>query len=256
MDRRLTKENVIAKTLYGSDVYSHILRQFYPSDFLDFAELFYKKSGDELLQILNDELHLHLGEEQPGGVLFQTPLIAQPHFSFFKAPVRNVTPYKQISLLDTWRYITGRYARRRTEELRLIRDPKRARMFKAEKFDYCTFSGTFSVRREDKLLNHSRLLCLDFDHLPDVEELFRKLLQDEYFETMLLFRSPSGDGLKWIIPTDLTECSHTAFFRSVSAYIAQAYGIPVDQSGKDVCRACFLPHDPQAYLNPDYSCAL
>lgn len=251
MDRRLTKENVIAKTLYGSDVYSHILRQFYPSDFLmrvsgdecgwnrtpwdnsapslhvwmekvnpdarlssriarhhdaswhipdgtflDFAELFYKKSGDELLQILNDELHLHLGEEQPGGVLFQTPLIAQPHFSFFKAPVRNVTPYKQISLLDTWRYITGRYARRRTEELRLIRDPKRARMFKAEKFDYCTFSGTFSVRREDKLLNHSRLLCLDFDHLPDVEELFRKLLQDEYFETMLLFRSPSGDGLK------------------------------------------------------------
>ena len=129
MDRRLTKENVIAKTLYGSDVYSHILRQFYPSDFLDFAELFYKKSGEELLQILNDELHLHLGEEQPGGILFQTPLIAQPHFSFFKAPVRNVTPYKQISLLDTWRYITGRYARRRTEELRLIRDPKRARMF-------------------------------------------------------------------------------------------------------------------------------
>lgn len=311
MDRRLTKENVIAKTLYGSDVYSHILRQFYPSDFLmrvsgddcgwnrnpwdnsapslhiwmekvdpgarlsnriarhhdasghipdgtflDFAELFYKKSGEELLQILNDELHLHLGEEQPGGILFQTPLIAQPHFSFFKAPVRNVTPYKQISLLDTWRYITGRYARRRTEELRLIRDPKRARMFKAEKFDYCTFSGTFSVRREDKLLNHSGLLCLDFDHLPDVEGLFRKLLQDEYFETMLLFRSPSGDGLKWIIPTDLTECSHAAFFRSVSAYVAQTYGVPVDQSGKDVCRACFLPHDPQAYLNPDYSRAL
>jgi len=280
MDRRLTKENVIAKTLYGSDVYSHILRQFYPSDFLMrvsgddcgwnrnpwdnsapslhiwMEKVDPEKSGDELLQILNDELHLHLGEEQPGGVLFQTPLIAQPHFSFFKAPVRNVTPYKQISLLDTWRYITGRYARRRTEELRLIRDPKRARMFKAEKFDYCTFSGTFSVRREDKLLNHSGLLCLDFDHLPDVEGLFRKLLQDEYFETMLLFRSPSGDGLKWIIPTDLTECSHAAFFRSVSAYVAQTYGVPVDQSGKDVCRACFLPHDPQAYLNPDYSRAL
>ena len=44
--------------------------------------------------------------------------------------------------------------------------------------------------------------------------------------------------------------------RSVSAYIAQTYGVPVDQSGKDVCRACFLPHDPQAYLNPDYSRAL
>ncbi len=42
----------------------------------------------------------------------------EPHFSFFRAPVRNVIPYKQISLLDTWRYITGHYARRRTEEMR------------------------------------------------------------------------------------------------------------------------------------------
>lgn len=37
----LTKENVIARTLYGSDVYSHILRQYYPSDFL------MKVSGDD-----------------------------------------------------------------------------------------------------------------------------------------------------------------------------------------------------------------
>jgi hypothetical protein len=24
----------------------------------------------------------------------------------------------------------------------------------------------------------------------------------------------------------------------------------VDKSGKDVSRACFLPHDPEAYINP------
>ena len=124
------------------------------------------------------------------------------------------------------------------------------------KSDYCTFSGTFSVRREDKLIRHSGLLCLDFDHLPDVEGLFPELLQDEYFDTMLLFRSPSGDGLKWIIPTDLTECSHADFFRSVSAYIAETYRVSVDSSGKDVCRACFLPYDPGAYLSPDFSQAL
>ena len=80
--------------------------------------------------------------------------------------------------------------------------------------------------------------------------------QDEYFDTMLLFRSPSGDGLKWIIPTDLTECSHADFFRSVSAYIAETYRVSVDSSGKDVCRACFLPYDPGAYLSPDFSQAL
>ena len=302
----LTKENVIARTLYGSDVYSHILRQYYPADFLmkvsgddcgwnrnpwdnsrpslhiwmekiypeaklprriarhhdssghipdgnflDFAERFYHKTGDELLQIISDELYLNLGKQENQGLLFQTPFIEQPHFSFFKAPVSNTVPHKQITVRDAYNYIVGRYARTRTQDLRKLRDVRRARQFKATQFDYCTFSGTFSVRKEDKLIQHSGLLCLDFDHLPDVEGLFRKLQGDEYFETQLLFRSPSGDGLKWVIPVDLTECGHGDYFRSVSAYIHKTYSVQVDPSGKDVCRACFLPCDPQAYINPE-----
>lgn len=208
MDRRLTKENVIAKTLYGSDVYYHILRQFYPSDFL------MRVSGDDCGWNRNPwdnsapSLHVWMEKVDPDARL--SSRIARHHDASGHIP--------DGTFLD--------------------------------------FAELFYKKSGDELLNHSGLLCLNFDHLPDVEELFRKLLQDEYFETMLLFRSPSGDGLKWIIPTDLTECSHTAFFRSVSAYVVQTYGIPVDQSGKDVCRACFLPHDPQAYLNPDYSRAL
>jgi hypothetical protein len=58
---------------------------------------------------------------------------------------------------------------------------------------------------------HSGLLCLDFDHLNNVQILFEQLLNDDYFETQLLFRSPSGDGLKWVISVDADPSEHTGF---------------------------------------------
>lgn len=304
MDRPLTKENVVSGSHWGSGIYSHILRQYYPTDFLmkvagddcgwcrnpwdnsarslhiwmekvetgeknprriavhhdtsghipdgnclDFAEMFYQKSGEELLRILNEELFLHLGETPQTGTIFPSRFTEQPRFSFFRAPVANISPHKQITLRDTYNYIIGHYARTRTEDLRAIRDERRARHFKAVRFDYVTFSGTFTIRRENALIKHSGLLCLDFDHVAKVEDLFHALLKDDYFETQLLFRSPSGHGLKWVIPTDLSECGHTDFFRSVAVYVRKTYHIDVDPTGKDVCRACFLPWDPCAYIS-------
>ena len=51
---------------------------------------------------------------------------------------------------------------------------KRARNFKAANFDYCTFSGIFTVTNDKALVEHSGLLCLDFDHLKDVVALAKK----------------------------------------------------------------------------------
>ncbi|MFV0390973.1 MAG: BT4734/BF3469 family protein [Paludibacteraceae bacterium] len=174
------------------------------------------------------------------------------HFSFFKAPVRNTIPHKSISLLDAYNYIVGEYAKQRTEKLRRIKDPKQARQFKASTFDYCTFSGMFQTRNDKALIRHSGLLCIDFDHLQSVDLLRKQLLQDEYFETQLLFVSPSGDGIKWIIPIDTKQTTHSNYFAAVANYIQQTYGVEVDKSGRDISRACFLPHDPQAYINPLY----
>lgn len=80
--------------------------------------------------------------------------------------------------------------------------------------------------------------------------LFERLLNDEYFDTQLLFRSPSGDGLKWIIPIDTSQTTHGNYFVAVANYILQTYDVAVDKSGRDISRACFLPHDPQAFINP------
>jgi len=235
-------------------------------DAFDFAELHYKQSGDELLQTLNKEMNLQIGEKfdfyknrisnteiknQSNQTNHSSDIVVK-HFSFFKAPVRNTIPHKSITLLDAYNYIVGDYAKQRTEKLRNIKDPKQARQYKASTFDYCTFSGMFQTRNDKALISHSGLLCIDFDHLQSVDLLRKQLLQDEYFETQLLFVSPSGDGLKWIISIDTKQSTHSSYFAAVANYILQTYGVEVDKSGRDISRACFLPHDPLAYINPLY----
>jgi len=41
-------------------------------------------------------------------------------------------------------------------------------------------------------------------------------------------------------------------FQTMQQHVAFHYGIAIDKSGSDVCRACFLPHDPECYINPIY----
>ncbi len=232
-------------------------------DSFDFAELHYKLRDNSLLQKLNNELHLHIGEKMnfylrnnfasnsPKSPI--SPKVEEKKevsFSFYKSPIKNTVPHKSVTLLQIYNAITGDFYKERTDKLRSIADPKQARHFKANNFDYCTFSGTFSSRNDKNLMQHSGLLAVDFDHLQNLNEVCQGLLADDYFDTQLLFVSPSGDGLKWIIPIDTTTTPHSEYFAAVANYILQTYGIEVDKSGRDVSRACFLAHDPNVFINP------
>lgn len=231
-------------------------------DAFDFAELHYKQSGDNLLQILNKEMNLRIVKNWSFYKQNKTckPALNKKSvntenkkgfaFSFFKAPIRNVFPHKTVSLAQVYNAIKGDYYKYRTEELRSITDSAKARKYKAANFDYCTFSGVFNSRSDKSLVKHSELLCIDFDHVQDLNALRQALLVDEYFDTQLLFVSPSGDGLKWIIEIDTQESPHGEYFTSIANYILQIYSVEVDKSGKDISRACFLPYDPDAFINP------
>ena len=258
-------------------------------DAFDFAELHYKQSGEELLQTLNKEINLHIGEyfdfyknrnthteiQNQHNQTNHSSDIGEASFSFYKAPIKNTVPHKTATLFQIYNAITGDFYKERTDKLRSITDPKQARQFKANNFDYCTFSGVFTSRNDKKIVQHSGLMAVDFDHLSNLEEVRQSLLVDEYFDTQLLFVSPSGDGLKWIIPIDTTttphsenlnereqnsnsfgvmpseiKFAHSEYFAAVANYILQTYGIEVDKSGRDISRACFLPHDPNAFINP------
>lgn len=302
----LNWENILSRTFYGTDIYSYILRTYYPNDFLmhvkgddcgwvrnpwnfsrpslhieirkmdpkaklpprmafhtdtsrripdgnviDFARMHWKLEGADLLMAVNEALHLNLGVDVRTGEFRMPPVDRETTFSFFKAPIANLAPSKNITLKDAYRYLTGPWARVATTRLREIEEPNHRRAFKSANFDYITPSGTFTVRGRSYLVQHSGLLCLDFDHLENVEDLFRRLLQDEYFETQLLFRSPSGSGLKWIVPIDLVKAGHEEFFESVSTYCQKTYGVLPDRQCRDVGRACFLPYDPDAFLSPE-----
>jgi hypothetical protein len=257
------KENVLGSTL-GNEFARHTDSEnaITAGDAFDFAELHYKQSGDELLQTLNKEMNLRIGEKwsfyNQKNTSNPTPVKQREYsksekafvFSFFKAPVRNTIPHKSVSLFQVYNAIKGEFYKQSTENLRSISDNVQVRKYKAANFDYCTFSGVFTSRNDNSLVSHSGLLCVDFDHVQNIDTLRQALLLDEYFDTQLLFVSPSGDGSKWIIHIDTQKAPHGEFFASVANYILQTYSVEVDKSGKDVSRACFLPYDPDVFINP------
>ena len=188
--------------------------------------------------------------------------ISLARFSFFAKPVSRQQPTMEFSLLDAYNYIKSGLAATQTNLCRSLPPIERA-AYKKTNFDFCTFSGLFVQRKADKLVRHSFLVCFDFDHLSDVEAVSLILLNDPYFETMLLFRSPSGDGLKWVVsmqqnffsrerffPSETPASYQALFYNAVRLYLLNTYSLAVDEKCKDVSRACFLPYDPQAYINP------
>lgn len=230
-------------------------------DALDFAAAHYGLTGEQLYDRLNEEMHLRMGkansfcqvqrqEQQAAEPVRSKPTI--PAFSYFLAPVSNTVPEQAITLMEAYRLISSEMYAPQTAALRKITDKKEAKRYKAKHFDYVTFSGLFSRRSDEALQKHSGLLTIDLDHISNLAEWRERLLTDDYFETELLFTSPSGDGLKWIIPIDLTRATHADYFKSISNYIKLTYGQKIDTTGSDISRACFLPHDPTIYINPKY----
>ena len=266
----------IEKTDPGQRLSDRIARHHDDAGFLpdgdcfDFAERLYGLTGQELLDHINSELHLHLEPDwNPYGghlaKMFQTPesepdpdpesvrpAVEGPRFSYFQAPIMNSRPLKAVTLLDVYNYLVSQAAAPQTAKLRTLTDRSKARDFKARHFDSVTFSGSFSYRDAAHLKEPSGLLCADLDHLPDVEATFQTLLSDRFFDTELLFRSPSGDGLKWVISLDYKGHSHEEIFAAVANYVRKSYGLRIDPACKDICRACFLPCDTRAYLNPKH----
>ena len=198
----------------------------FKGDVFDFAQYHFRITDEEdLYRKINQELHLNLEVKEKDELewLNEPDDTWYANCSFFKAPVRNVFPSETLRLHQVFALITSDKYKSITEELRAITNVKEARKFKANRFDYVTLSGTFEKRSDNNLIKHSNLLTIDFDHLENLQELRTQLLNDEYFETEMLFISPSGDGLKWIIRIDISEVTHSEYFTAVANYIKHNY---------------------------------
>ena len=180
------------------------------------------------------------------------PLMSE--FQFYNHPASTVKSLRTMTLLDVYNYITlDNDALTNTRLLRAMEDVDERKKFKAKNFCFACFSGTFSYRKDDCLLKHSGLICIDFDHIGNSQQLAetkKALIEDEIFETQLLFTSPSGDGLKWVVDIDLGKCDHRTWFYAIQNYVLETYHLEADSQCVNVSRSCFLPHDGSCYVNP------
>lgn len=175
-------------------------------------------------------------------------------FSYFAPPITNKIPQRTVNIVQVAQAVKSTWLEPQTKALRLIKDEAETRKYKGWNFPYITPAGKFSYCNDQSILSFSEVLCMDLDKIEDVEGLKQKLIADRLFTTLMAFRSPSGNGLKWFLQIDLTKCGYRQWFEAVRNYLmSPAYGLSPKQADpctRNESRACFLCHDPEVYVNP------
>ena len=114
-----------------------------------------------------------------------------------------------------------------------------------------TWSGTFPAgqRKAESLLDHSGHIVLDIDNDIDLDKVRSDLTSHP--NVAFAFISPSGTGIKPVVrvdPVPQNAAEHKAAFDAVlSLFSEYAEQDPTKlPAQRDVCRLCFLAHDPTA----------
>lgn len=200
--------------------------------------------------------------------LLNTMEIPIEKFSIFPKGYRNqqgqavlaTRPQQNQDIAWTYDYITSMRAQWATETLRsMIGQATKDELsdFKKLNFEAATFNGIFSYRNARSLVTRSPFMVMDIDDLSSTDEarqVQQQLIGDDKVETALCFVSPKGRGVKWVVrlPEWAQYDDFRTTFQTMQQHVGFHYGIAIDQSGSDVCRACFLPYDPECYINPIY----
>lgn len=196
------------------------------------------------------------------------------YFSVFSGGVLNVTDAFTSPLSQVANVIRSGLFKEQTEAARQFLKAGEKDAYKRIKLglDTAVFACECARRRTSSVKRHSGLMVLDYDDMDEdmIGSVTQLMQADTVLGTVLMFRSPSGRGLKQVIRIPLrqeisdtlslrereTETSklserHRRYYEAVAAYIKERYGIALDTAGKDLIRGCQLCHDEEAYYNPD-----
>ena len=138
------------------------------------------------------------------------------------------------------------------EHVRALRDMSKEEYDdkKKEMLPAVTFSGTFSPTRSiGNCVTYNSIVTIDIDNLDDekIMDIQDRMSSDPY--VMCMFVSPSGEGLKMLVPVSSEKDNHYDAFKCLELYFKTNYDITIDPSGKDPCRLCFVSFDPELYYN-------
>jgi hypothetical protein len=114
---------------------------------------------------------------------------------------------------------------------------------------FITPSGLFKTRKKEDLITYTGILCIDLDKVPDIT-IVEKIKTDPQFKPGLVFISPSGNGIKIFYRVqNAVEEDHLLYLKTFYHYLQNKFNLAADESCTDIPRACFLCHDPNAYLS-------
>lgn len=163
----------------------------------------------------------------------------------FKNIKETSTPfYRDVSVI--FERIREGKSKDLVKSIRTEKDKTTRNKMKQELPSIC-FSGRFNKRADNSLLEHSGLICLDFDGYPSKKEMIAEkdsLSKDRYVYSV--FVSPSGDGLKVIVKIPKDIDNHINYFNSLEKHFNSQH---FDKTSKNVSRVCYESYDPMIYIN-------
>ena len=140
------------------------------------------------------------------------------------------------------------------EQISAVRNEQDVDKRKALKKSLPSFtpSGVFATRRDDSLISHSGLICIDIDkkengHIENFDKM-KKLIAKVPFVSFCA-HSVGGEGFYCIISIKYPD-QHRLHFKSLQMDFARC-GVTIDKSCINVGRIRFVSHDSEYYYNSD-----
>ncbi len=165
------------------------------------------------------------------------------NITIFRNILDTKTPY-YVDLQSIYGMIKSGKYKETIEKIRPLSDKKDRDELKKLLPSIC-FSGIFTSRTNMGITEHSGLVAVDFDHLPDYESFWVYITKDKY--THMAFRSPSGDGVKVIVRIPANNLTHRMSCRALLEYYNNEH---LDQF-EDVARVCYISYDPNIFWNKE-----
>ncbi|MDY0090577.1 MAG: VapE family protein [Flavobacteriaceae bacterium] len=113
-----------------------------------------------------------------------------------------------------------------------------------------TPSASFKGGRKLEFVTaYTQIVVLDIDKLTKEQLTNAKALAQETPYTYSAFISPSGNGLKIFVKVNSSQENHKEAFLTLQKFYEEFLSLPIDKSGKDVTRLCFVSYDTDLYFN-------
>ncbi len=104
-------------------------------------------------------------------------------------------------------------------------------------------------RKLEYLTAYTQIVVLDIDKLTKEQLTNALALAQETPYTYSAFISPSGNGLKIFVKVNSSQENHKEAFITLQKFYEDFLELPIDKSGKDVTRLCFVSYDTDLYFN-------